>query len=211
MIAGRAGRDRRGLTLIELVLALTILAIAGALVSGAFATGLRAWQSGIRSGREELVARIVLERIATQLRAAVETKTEENHEEVIAFDAGVDFLRFVTTAAGAAPMQVYYGLAGDGDGRHLVYREYPWPDKEFFGDGQPRREENVAEVTGLKVKAVERSALNAGQIAALPGEWTPQNEFLPASVTVEIDVGAEGGQEPKRYGITVPVLVGESP
>ena len=71
VIRRRLRGDRRGLTLIELVLTLTILAFAGALVSGAFVTGLRAWQSGLRSGREELVARIVLERIATQLRAAI--------------------------------------------------------------------------------------------------------------------------------------------
>jgi prepilin-type N-terminal cleavage/methylation domain-containing protein len=209
MMPGRLGEDRRGLTLIELVLALTILAVAGALVSGAFTAGLRAWQTGARSGREELVARIVLERIAAQLRAAVETRIEENHEDVVAFDAGDDYLRFVTTAGGAAPMQVYYGLAVDGDGPHLVYREYPWPDKEFFGDGRPRREEPVAEVTGLKVKVAERSAVDGGDTAAQPGEWSPPNEFLPASVTVEIEVGAEGDPRSRVYEITVPILVGE--
>jgi prepilin-type N-terminal cleavage/methylation domain-containing protein len=206
--AGRPGGDRRGLTLIELVLALTILAVAGALVSGAFATGLRAWQSGVRSGREELVARIVLERIAAQLRAAVEAKIEENHEEVVAFDAGEDYLRFVTTAAGPAPMQVYYGLAGDGDGRQLVHREYPWPDKEFFGQGRPRREELVAEVTGLTVKVAKRPEDPDSITEAPSEEWSPLDQVPPASVTVEIVVGAEDATEPRRYEITAPILSG---
>jgi prepilin-type N-terminal cleavage/methylation domain-containing protein len=207
MIAGRPGGDRRGLTLIELVLALTILAIAGALVSGAFTTGLRAWQSGIRSGREELVARIVLERIATQVRATVASPATKDSEDAVAFDAGENYLRFVTlAAAGPAPVQVYYGLAGDG---RLVYREYPWPDKEFFGQGHPRREELVAEVTGLTVKVTRRSKDPDSGAEAPLGEWSPLDQEPPSTVTVEIVVGAEGGQEPKRYGITVPVLSSE--
>ena len=157
MIRRRLRGDRRGLTLIELVLTLTILALAGALVSGAFVTGLRAWQSGLRSGREELVARIVLERIATQLRAAISSPARHDEGDAVAFDAAEDHLRFVTlAAAGTAPVQVFYGLRGDGGDAHLVYREYPWPDKEFFGDGRPRREEKIPEITGFSVKVVKR-------------------------------------------------------
>ena len=209
MIAGRPGGDRRGLTLIELVLALTILAVAGALVSGAFATGLRAWQSGVRSGREELVARIVLERIATQVRAAVASPATKGNEDAVAFDAGEDYLRFVTlAAAGPAPVQVYYGLADDGGGRRLVYREYPWPDKEFFGQGRPRREELVAEVTGLTVKVAKRPEDPDSVTEAPSEEWSPLDQVPPASVTVEIVVGAEDATEPRRYEITAPILSG---
>jgi prepilin-type N-terminal cleavage/methylation domain-containing protein len=200
--------DRRGLTLIELVLALTILAVAGALVTGAFTAALRAWQSGVRSGREELVARIVMERIATQLRATVETKTALNNEDVVAFEAGGDHLRFVTLAAGPVPVQVFYGLTGDG---HLVYREYPWPDKEFFGEKSLRRQEVVAEVTGLTVKAAERTQSSGGSPEITPGEWSQPADYLPANVTVEIVVPAESGAQPRRYEITVPVLAGQRP
>ena len=158
MTPRRLRGDRRGLTLIELVLTLTILAFAGALVSGAFVTGLRAWQSGLRSGREELVARIVLERIATQLRAAVFSPARHDKGDAVAFDAAEDHLRFVTLAAsGAAPVQVFYGLQAGGGDAQLVYREYPWPDKEFFGSGNQRREERIPEITGLSVKVVKRA------------------------------------------------------
>ena len=86
----RGSRRRRGLTLIELVITLTILAFAGVLVSGALTTGLRAWQTGLRGGREELVARIVLERIAAQLRAAVRAGQPRAATDAVAFDAGED-------------------------------------------------------------------------------------------------------------------------
>jgi prepilin-type N-terminal cleavage/methylation domain-containing protein len=204
--------DRRGLTLIELVLTLTILALAGALVSGALVTGLRAWQSGMRSGREELVARIVLERIATQLRAAVASPAKRHEEAAVAFDAAEDFLRFVTlAAAGPAPVQVSYGVSSDGGDPHLVYREYPWPDKEFFSEGRPRREERVVEVTGFSVKVVKRSDKpdqdqpDAGA-APSSAEWSPLDKALPASVSVAITVSAEGQPEPRQYMITVPIL-----
>jgi prepilin-type N-terminal cleavage/methylation domain-containing protein len=207
MIAGRVGGDRRGLTLIELVLTLTILAVAGALVSGAFTTGLRAWQSGARSGREELVARIVLERIAVQVRAAVLSPARLKGEDAVAFDAGEDHLRFVTLAAsGAAPVQVFYGLAGEGEARSLVYREYPWPDKEFFGEGRPRREERVEEIMELTVKVARRDEAPGSDTEPPTETWSPLDLELPGSVTVEIAVRASPGPEPLRYRITVPVI-----
>jgi prepilin-type N-terminal cleavage/methylation domain-containing protein len=198
--------DRRGLTLIELVLTMTILALAGSLVSGALATGLRAWRSGLRSGREELVARIVLERIATQLRAAIPSPAKRGEENAVAFDAAEERLRFVTlAAAGAAPVQVSYGLRVDGGGTHLLYRELPWPDKDFFGEGRTLREEQVDEVTGFTVKVVKRVE-NADAVDAPPAEeWSPLAQELPASVKVEIDVTAAGQTEPRHYQLTVPI------
>jgi len=204
--------DRRGLTLIELLLTLTILALAGALVSGAFATGLRAWQSGLRSGREELVARIVLERIATQLRAAILAPAKRNEERAVAFDAGEGHLRFVTlAAAGSAPVQVAYDLRADGGNPHLVYREYPWPDKDFFSAGRPRREEKVIEVTGFSVQVSRRisSSANTPSVTGavpLSEEWSPLDKELPASVSVEIVVAAASQPESRRYQLTVPIL-----
>jgi prepilin-type N-terminal cleavage/methylation domain-containing protein len=205
----RARGDQRGLTLIELVLTLTILALAGALVSGALATGLRAWQSGLRGGREELLARIVLERIATQLRAAVHSPATRNNEPAVAFDAGENRLRFVTlAAAGEAPVQVSYGVRDDRGVAQFVYREYPWPDKAFFDEGRPRREEIIPEIIGLAVKPVKRSDEKGKNDESEPpssDEWSPLDEELPGSVSVEIVVGAAGQPEPRHYQITVPI------
>lgn len=208
----RLSGDQRGLTLIELVLTLTIVALAGTLVSGALATGLRAWQTGLRSGREELVARIVLERIAAQLRSAIVATVKRDSEEVVAFDAGDDFLRFVTlSAAGSAPVQVFYGLRGDGDTPHLVYREYPWPDKNFFSEGRPRLQERVPEVIGFSVKVVKGGERPEEGEAPETGEWNPRDKELPASVSIEIAVSAAGRQDARHYRVTVPILARRVP
>jgi prepilin-type N-terminal cleavage/methylation domain-containing protein len=215
---GRLCGDRRGLTLIELVLTLTILALAGGLVSGALMTGLRAWRSGLRSGREELVARIALERIAGQLRAAVGSPAKKSEADAVAFDAGEHLLRFVTLSGeGGAPVQVAYALRDEGGAPHLVYREYAWPDKDFFSDEHPRREEVVEEISGFTVKVTrreEKQKAATGPTANVPAagethtlaEWSPLDKVLPASVSVEIAVSAEGQSEPRTYRVDVPIL-----
>ena len=200
--------DRRGLTLIELVLTLTILALAGALVSGALVTAFRSWQSGMRRGREELVARIVLERIAAQLRTALPSPVTLDNEVSVAFDAAEDRLRFVTlAAAGSTPVQVFYGLRADGGAPHLVYREYPWPDKDFFGDARPRREEKIVEVTGFAVKAFKRSEKSeTGEKSSTTEDWSKLDRTMPGSVSIEIQVSDEGRPEPRHYQISVPIM-----
>jgi hypothetical protein len=207
------------LTLIELILTLSILAIAGVLVSGALTTSLRAWQSGFSQGREELTARIVLERIAAQLRSVVDSKVHQvGQEEKEAFEVGEGKLRFVTcAAAGAAPVQVSYSLEETADGGRLVYREYPWPDKDFFGEHRPRRVETIPAVTGFTVSVVPRSDEESDAVppetaeAGAPpqGEWTPLDQRLPKSVAVEISLQPPGGGEARVHRLTV-TLPGEA-
>jgi prepilin-type N-terminal cleavage/methylation domain-containing protein len=202
----------RGLTLIELVLTMTILSLVGVLVSGGLAAGLRAWRGDAVGNREELVARIVLERLAAQLRSAVPSPAKIQGEDAVAFDAGEHAVRFVTIAGGgAAPMQVSYRVerSASGEGEELVYREYPWPDKDFFGTSRPRREERVAEVTGLAVTVTPRTEeLETGEQTA--AAWNPRDQELPDRVTLEVTVGPAAGGEPRRYRVVVPILMHSS-
>jgi prepilin-type N-terminal cleavage/methylation domain-containing protein len=211
----RLRRDRRGLTLIELVLTLTILALAGSLVSGALVIGLRTWQSGLRSGREEQVARIVLERLATQLRAAIASPAKRDGADAIAFDAGEHSLSFVTLAAGGtAPQLVSYRLEEGGGATRLVYRELPWPTKEFFAGERPRREEAVPEVTGFSVKTVKRPAETNQPDAKSEDStaaWNPLDKELPGRVEIAISVAVAGELAARHYEIAVPILSRKEP
>lgn len=206
---GRFQRSAAGLTLIELILTLSILGLAGVLVSGALTASLRAWQSGFAAGRGEVIARVVLERIAAQLRAVVPSPARLTQQPAIAFEAKEHALRFVTSgAAGAAPVQVSYALEDGPEGGRLVYREYPWPDKDFFGEHRPRREEAVPEVAGFTVTVVKLPDEEPGedgppQPAQTPGEWSPRDQLLPKSVTVDLALRSEGGAEARSYRITV--------
>ena len=209
MSPARAVRDRSGLTLIELILTLSILGLAGVLVSGALTASLRAWQSGFAAGRGEVIARVVLERVAAQLRAVVPSPARLTQQPAIAFEAKEHALRFVTSgAAGAAPVQLSYTLEDGPDGGRLVYREYPWPDKDFFGEHEARREEVVPEVAGFTVTVVKRpdeepAEEEQPQATQPPGEWSPRDQVLPKSVTVDLTLRAEAGAEPRTYRIAV--------
>jgi len=202
-----------GLTLIELILTLSILALAGVLVSGALATSLRAWQSGFSRGREELVARIVLERIAAQLRSAVASPARLTQQDAVAFEAKEHALRFVTcAAAGAPPVQVSYALEDGPDGARLVYREYPWPDKDFFGEHRPRREEAIPAVVDFAVSVVrmpdnETPEGDQPQGTQPQGEWSPLDQMLPKSVAVEISLPGDGEPKVHRVSVTLPTQV----
>jgi prepilin-type N-terminal cleavage/methylation domain-containing protein len=200
-------RGQRGLTLIELILTLSILAIAGTLVSGALTTALRAWQSGFAAGREDLMARIVLERVSAQLRAVVSSPARREGAEAVAFDAGEGRLRFVSlAAAGQTPTQVSYTLEESPDGRHLVYREYPWPDKDFFGEHRARREEQVPGISGFAVSVTRRADEETGGDPSLvEREWKPTDGALPVKVAVELTLGGGAGAEPRSYRIEVPL------
>jgi prepilin-type N-terminal cleavage/methylation domain-containing protein len=214
MIRHRTPRGRGGLTLIELLLTLTILALAGVIVAGSFNTGLRAWRSAQRHGHEELVAALVAERLSAQLRSAVQATVKRDGADKIAFMPTESSLRFVTIAGlDAIPMQVSYGIEGDGQERQLVYRRYPWPDKRFSDDSRPESEklpeEPVAEVVGMSVKEVKwRSGDPGGQSGAAAGDWDPEKaEMLPESVTVDLEVKSGAGVEPKTISVTVPLLM----
>jgi hypothetical protein len=191
-----------------MVLALTILGLAGGLVTGALGTALRSWQGGFVRGREELVARVVLERMAGQLRSAVPSPAKRGTDDAIAFEAKADALRFVTllSASGGAPAQVGYSLVDEEGRRALVYREFAWPDKDFFKEGnRPRREERLPEIGGLTVRVTKRQDAEAAAPNVTTGEsWSPTDGVLPASVTVEIRTAPESG-EPATYALTVPI------
>jgi type II secretory pathway pseudopilin PulG len=203
------------LTLIELLLTLTILTVAGVLVAGSLNTGLRAWRSAQRHGREELVAALVAERLSAQLRSALPATAKRQGKDAPAFTRGDDWLRFVTiSGTDAKPVQVSYSIEGDGGERRLVYRQYPWPDKYFFNQSRPESErlpeEPVEEVVGMSVKEVKWRPGDPpdDQSGAAAGDWDPDKaEMLPESVTVELQVKGGAGVEPKTSSITVPLLM----
>ncbi len=200
----RAAAGERGLTLIELVLTLTILALAGALVSGALSTGLRAWQSGFARGREDLVARVVVERLAAQLRSVVASPSRREGEDAVAFEVREDALRFVTlSGSGAAPAQVSYALEAGERGPQLVYREYPWPDKEFFGEHQARREERVPEIAGLSVSVTRRADEEEAEPGLVQREWKPTDGVVPLKVAVELRLRGAGEAAPRTHRLEV--------
>jgi len=202
-------RDRqgaRGFTLLEVLLALTILALAGGIVYSFLATAFISWTSGVDRGRKSQVAGIAIERLSQQLKSAVPARVLKSRIRVAAFDGGEDFLRFVTLLpTGVRTLrQVSYSILDGEDGPQLVYREYPWPDKKFFEEGEPLKEERLPEITGMKVVLRSREA---GQDRTEDAEeWTPGGKDLPGEAEVQFVVAGTGEGREWTVTATVPLL-----
>ncbi len=206
--------DRRGLTLLETLLALTILSMAGAVVYSSLATTLFSWRTGVSRGRDRQVALVALDRIAGQLKSAVPAVVRSDSGTVAAFDGGENFVRFVTLlpVSGRPVAQVSYSIEQRGGGRMLVYREHPWPDKEFAeGGGDPWLEEEVPEITGMSVLLMTREggAESEGPDAERAGtEWQAgEKEELPDEVEVSFQIASDTEEE-SLFRTVVPVMAG---
>ena len=196
----------RGFTLLEVLLALTILAMAGTIVYSFLATAFIAWTSGVDRGRTMQVAGIVADRLSQQLKSTVPAHVLKSRLRVAAFDGGEDSLRFVTLLpTGLRTLrQVSYSIEEGEEGPELAYREYPWPDKKFFEDQDPLREERLPEITGMEVvlraRESERDKTDEGD------EWSPGAKELPLEVEVRLVVAGPGNEQQRSVTVTTPLL-----
>jgi prepilin-type N-terminal cleavage/methylation domain-containing protein len=200
----------RGLTLLEVLLALTILSLAGLIIYGGLSTSLTSWSAGLVEGRRSQVARIALDRMTQQLKSLVPAVMKEKGQPRAVFEAGDTHLRFVTLlpVGGSSLAQVSYSLEERGEGKSLVYREYPWPDKGFFEGGEPVREEVLPEITGLKVvtRAPEEENDDDSILRrVIPGQQGEEALF-PVEVRIELVAAGQGAEGDRTFRADVPVL-----
>jgi prepilin-type N-terminal cleavage/methylation domain-containing protein len=200
-----------GFTLLEVMVSLMILTLVLAVSYSSFTTALTSWSAGLNRGRKEQVARIALGRMAQQLKSAVPaTITEEGGRRRPAFEGGEDHIRFVTVlpvGIDPLPVQVSYSIEEiDGENR-MVYREYPWPDKNFFEIGEPVREESVDEIVGMAITLRPRE--EKGENGENEGSDTPRDEEdrpqldedeMPGGVDISLRLE---GDEDDRHSISV--------
>jgi type II secretory pathway component PulJ len=134
-------RDRRGFTLLEVLLALGTLSVVVLLLAGTLRVGLRAWEAGQRRAASQQEVRAIVELVTEALAQAYPYRGRlgDGLERVILFQGKATEVRFVTTApplaldAPTAPFHaVTLGRTSD-DRLRLVERLVP--ATEPFGDG----------------------------------------------------------------------------
>lgn len=128
----KLGPDR-GFTLIEILLAVSTLAVVVLMATGALRVGLRAWESGQRRVDRQQEGRALVELISDALAGAspYQGRLDISPERVVLFEGEPDEIRFVTNApplmldAPAVPFHaVVLGRNGQG-GLRLVERLVP--------------------------------------------------------------------------------------
>jgi general secretion pathway protein J len=140
--AFRAGpRGAGGFTLIEVMLAVSILAVVVLLATASLRVGLRAWEAGQRRADLQQENRALIELLSESLAGAFpyQGRLGENPERVVLFQGESEEVRFVTSApplaldAPAAPFHaVVLGRKGE-DGLRLIERLVPTDDPFALG------------------------------------------------------------------------------
>ena len=137
--------DSRGFTLIEIVLAVSILAVVVVLATAALRVGLRAWEAGQRRVDLQQESRALVELVSEALAGAYpyQSRLGLSLQRVVLFEGEEDEVRFVTTSppllleGPASPFHaVVLGREAGSDALRLAERIVP--TDEPFGPGAER-------------------------------------------------------------------------
>jgi general secretion pathway protein J len=122
-----------GFTLLELIIALSILSMVIVLIGRGFHLGINAWEKGESETRWTQRLRVLSGLMSQQLKSAYPYMVEIDDEKVILFKGETDSVLFVTTLADSLYggfKWVRYSFREE----TLMYREGLLPDKELTGE-----------------------------------------------------------------------------
>lgn len=203
---GRLGDDR-GLTLLEILLAVAILAVIVLVLVASLRVGARAWEAGERRAAAQQEERAVIELLTEALASAAPYRGRlgDGLDRVVLFQGDREGLGFVTTAsplvldAPAAPYHaVTLRLTADGE---LRLTERLVPAEKPFGE-----EPYVVLSRSVKELALEYR----DEDAAWQSRWDPRDKKrIPTAVRVQLSFRSPGRGGDKAVSFVVPVPLGK--
>jgi general secretion pathway protein J len=122
-----------GFTLLELIIALSILSVVTVLVGRGFHLGIDAWEKGESETRWTQRLRVLSGLMSQQFKSVYPYRMEIDDEKVILFKGESDSVLFVTTLTDSLYggfKWVRYSFKEE----TLMYKEGPLPDKELTGE-----------------------------------------------------------------------------
>ncbi len=184
---------RKGFTLLEVILAISILTLVVVIIGGTVRLGVKAWEKGEASADASMRVRTLTERLTQQIKSIYPYKIIYEEKPVRVFAGRNDAMLFVASTPnylyGGYKWYSYYVKDGN-----LMTKEGFVPDKEFltklFNDGQ------ILD-PGM--------ALVRFRYLSPEGEWKdvwPLTDNIPAAVSVTL------GKE--TYVIYVPTAKAEN-
>ncbi|MBN1552801.1 prepilin-type N-terminal cleavage/methylation domain-containing protein [bacterium] len=135
-----ASKSACGFTLLEVLLAVTILAMISLAISAGLSTGVRAWRAGERDLDLYQRKRILYDRLRREISGAINVRgkqEDETHYQMI-FDGTSDTLSFVSTSESMTfagfPMGLKEITISAESGEGLIVREAIFSNTDFFSD-----------------------------------------------------------------------------
>lgn len=225
---GSLKRSESGVTLVELLVAVSILMVISVTLFSAFETATRSWERGAGDGAMESALRLALHEFDAQARSAVDEMLIVDARPVPYFFGSTDTLQFLTNGAGAlfgefdpGTLEVTWRIERDDltDEPGLVI------ERALPEDLQPE-DERISEivkiapgVSHLRFRYHYRPPLPETEEESIEGLWTDEWDPLSDDLTlqpqrmpegVEITVGhfdETSGDTLSLPSIYVPILV----
>jgi general secretion pathway protein J len=199
-------RSAGGMTLLEVLIAVTILAVIVALLVTGLRVGVRAWEAGERRAASQQELRAMVELLTEALSTAVPYRGRlgDGLDRVVLFEGDADEVHWVTTAAPLvldAPAAPFHAVtlrhAGEDE---LRIAERLVPTDEPFGN-TPDVVLSRA-VTKLKVEYRDQEGL-------WQDRWDKTKNALPVAVRIELTI-REAGRGSRVATFLVPIPRGGS-
>jgi general secretion pathway protein J len=171
-------REKTGFTLLELILALTILSMVALIIGSGFRLGIKAWEKGESEARETQRLRALSGLISQNVKSAYPYNMKIEQEKVVVFEGDANSLLFVTSFVeprGGGFKWVRYSYS-EGS---LVFTEGKLPDKNFLdkiAENEEVIDSDIGEVTFEYLSSFEE-------------EWQESwdlGEGIPVAVRVKI-------------------------
>ncbi|MDA8340494.1 MAG: type II secretion system protein [Nitrospiraceae bacterium] len=121
----------RGFTLLELLIAMTILSLIAVILGVSVRLGIRTWERGKTDADNSRKIRYFVARLGQQIKSAYSYQIEVNGERVVAFQGRSDSIFFATSSVKASEGGLKWISYFIRDG-NLIMREGVLPDKRIM-------------------------------------------------------------------------------
>ncbi|MFN8543064.1 MAG: type II secretion system protein GspJ [Candidatus Binatia bacterium] len=198
-----------GFTLLEVVLAMTSLALVAGICYGAFHLGLRAVQKGEVAVVVSQRLRVASDVLIRQIKSAVPYPARNRDEDVYPFFMGTaTSMTFVTTAGlqqGTGLTRVMYRLAEDPP--RLVLEESGGFTNDSLGRDSLDRpgDRSTVLLDGFRALRFEYIGNDGGDVEEAKRWDGREREMLPAAVRIVVD--GMPGLETEAWGQEIPLMV----
>lgn len=193
------GKSSSGFTLLELLIAFTIVAMIMGIMVGAMRLGIRSWEKGHERVDSYQHLRVSTEQITEDIRSAFLAEGQK----VTSFVGESDRVTFHTATAGLGPESGVYGVRRvsyyvDTEGRLMMEESYPY-DEEVKG----------AEAVPL-YSGAEKVAFRYYEVKADEKDWvdhwdSKESTKLPAAVEITLTTVDDKGKRGELPPLVVPI------
>ncbi len=206
--------SRKGFTLLEVMLAMMILALISLGVAAGLSAGIRAWESGEKKLDKFQHKRIVYERLFREISSAINLrgKKEDDERYKMIFNGESDSISFVTTAESYTfpgfPIGLKESSISVESGRGLIMREAMFSSDDYFDRDHGIEYVLDPDVSSIQFRYYYLPRPKSGEEMPDEGEWL--DSWGPEHVEIEESSGSddEGNfEKSKEVKMRLPLAV----